>query len=111
MRYCVVLVTAPRGGEAKKLARLVLGQKLAACVNIIKGVDSLFWWGGKVDAAREDLMVLKTRRALLPALTRVIKKAHSYSVCEVVALAVVGGNKPYLDWVGASCRTGKDGHR
>ncbi len=106
MRYCVVLVTAPKGGEAKKLARLILKQKLAACVNIIKGVDSLFWWEGKVDAAKEDLMVVKTRRALLPALTKAVKKAHSYSVCEVVALPIIGGNKPYLDWVGASCRKG-----
>jgi len=106
MRYCVVLVTAPKGGAAKKLARLVLKQKLAACVNIIKGVESLFWWEGKIDSAKEDLMVLKTRRQLLPALTKTIKKAHPYSVCEVVALAVIGGNRPYLDWVGASCRKG-----
>jgi len=106
MRYCVVLVTAPKGGEAKRLARLILDQKLAACVNIVKGVDSLFWWEGKIDAAKEDLMLVKTRRTLLPALTKTVKKTHSYSVCEVVALAVVGGNKPYLDWVGASCRKG-----
>jgi len=102
-----VLVTAPKkGNEAKKLARLVLEKKLAACANIIKGVDSYFWWEGKIDTAREDLMIMKTRRALLPALIRTVKKAHSYSVCEVVALPVIGGNKPYLDWLGASCRKG-----
>ncbi len=106
MRYCVVLVTAPKGGEARKLARLILRQRLAACVNIVKGIDSFFWWEGKLDSAREDLLVAKTRRGLLPVLTRTIKKAHSYSVCEVVALPIIGGNKPYLDWLGASCRKG-----
>ncbi len=106
MRYCVVLVTAPKGGAARKLARLILKRRLAACVNIIKGIDSLFWWEGKIDAAREDLMVVKTRRDLLASLTRTIKKAHSYSVCEVVALPIIGGNRSYLDWLGASCRKG-----
>lgn len=107
MKYCVVLVTVPRkAGEARRLLRLVLEKRLAACVNVLKAVDSFFWWEGKIDSAREDLLVIKTRAALVPALTRAIRKAHSYDVCEVVALPIVGGNKPYLDWLGASCRKG-----
>jgi len=106
MQYCVVLVTAPKGGEAKRLARRVLEQKLAACVNILRGIDSFYWWEGRIASGKEDLLVMKTRRSLLADLTRTIKKAHSYSVCEVVALPIIGGNKPYLDWVNASCRKG-----
>lgn len=111
MACCVVLVTAPEGQEAERLARLVLEKKLAACVNILKGATSLFWWQGKIDTASESLMVIKTTRALLSSLVQTIKKAHSYSVCEVIALPIAGGNKPYLDWVGASCASRKKGKR
>jgi periplasmic divalent cation tolerance protein len=107
MAYCVVLVTAPKkNAEAKSLARRILSGKHAACVSIVKNVDSYFWWEGQIDTAREDLLVIKTTRARLPALIRTVKKAHSYSVCEVVALPIIGGNKPYLEWIGTSCRKG-----
>ncbi len=96
---CVVLVTAPKGKEAKKLSGLLLGRKLCACVNIIKGVDSFFWWKGKIDSASESLMVIKTKQSLLPALIKEVKAAHSYDVCEVIALPIIAGSKQYLDWV------------
>jgi periplasmic divalent cation tolerance protein len=103
MGFCVVMVTAPKGKEANALARLVLEKKLAACVNILKDVSSYFWWDGKIDRATEALLVMKTTRARLGALTKAIVRAHSYSVCEVIALPVISGNKPYLDWVKTSC--------
>ena len=106
MKYCVVLVTAPKGKEAKALTKLLLRRKLCACVNIIKGVDSFFWWESKIDRAAESLLIIKTKRSMLPRLIREVRAAHSYSVCEIIALPIVAGNKPYLDWIGSSC--GKD---
>ena len=100
MSYCVVLVTAPKkGNEAKKLARLVLKEKLAACVNIIKGVDSLFWWEGKIDRAEEFLLIAKTARVRLDELTATVKEIHGYEVPEIVALPLIGGSGEYLDWL------------
>lgn len=102
---CVVLITAPKGKEANRLSELLLKRKLCACVNIIKGVDSFFWWKGKVDSAKESLMMLKTKQSLLPMLIKEVKAAHSYDVCEVIALPIIAGSIEYLGWVQTSCRT------
>jgi periplasmic divalent cation tolerance protein len=97
----VVLATASSTHEAETLARLVLEARLAACVNLVPGVESMYWWEGKLEHGREVLMVIKTQRALLEPLTAALKSAHSYSVPEVIALPIVGGNPDYLAWVGA----------
>jgi periplasmic divalent cation tolerance protein len=95
----VVFVTTSTEEEAEKIARLLLEQRKAACVNVIPRVSSRFWWQGKVDSAQESLLIIKTRSALVPELTDIVKKAHSYTVPEIVALSIVGGNKDYLDWL------------
>ncbi|OIO35988.1 MAG: hypothetical protein AUJ74_03950 [Candidatus Omnitrophica bacterium CG1_02_44_16] len=96
---CVVFITAPKGKEAYLLSELLLKRRLCACVNIIKGVDSFFWWKGKIDSAKESLMVIKTKQSLLPKLIKKVKAAHSYDVCEVIALPIIAGSKEYMDWV------------
>lgn len=106
MGYCVVLVTVPQGNEANRLTKLLLRNKLCACVNVIKGVESFFWWKSKIDTARESLLVIKTKRSLLPRLIKAVKAAHSYANCEIIALPVIAGSKEYLDWIEASCRKG-----
>lgn len=106
MRYCVVYITAPDGKQAKRLARVVLEKKLCACVNIIKNIESFFWWRGKIDSAKEMLMIVKTRKSLLPKLIKAIRSIHSYEVCEIIALPIIAGNKPYLEWINASCIKG-----
>jgi len=103
MKYYVVLVTVPKGKEPFKLTKLLLAKKLCACVNIIKGVDSFFWWQGKIDTAKESLLVIKTKRRLLPRLIKAVRDVHSYSVCEIIALPIITGNKAYLDWIESSC--------
>ena len=95
----VVLVTASSGEEAEKIASLLLERQKAACVNIVPGVHSRFWWQGKLESAQESLLIIKTRADLVPELTEIVKKAHSYTVPEVVALPIVGGNRDYLAWV------------
>ncbi len=98
--YIVLLITAANAAEAQRLSRTLLRQRKAACVNIVSGVDSLFWWEGKLNSARESLMVVKTRAGLLPEVISLVRKEHSYSVPEVIALPVIGGNPDYLEWIG-----------
>ncbi|HWR70458.1 MAG TPA: divalent-cation tolerance protein CutA [Dehalococcoidia bacterium] len=95
----VVFVTTSGEEEAEKIASLLLEQRKAACVNVIPRVSSRFWWQGKLDSAQESLLIIKTRAALVPDITDMVKKAHSYAVPEIVALPIVGGNRDYLDWV------------
>lgn len=98
-RFRVVLITAPRGRKAEALAEGLVAARLAACVNVVPGVVSHYRWKGKAVRDAEDLLVAKTSRAKIPALTRWIEKHHPYATPEVLALAVAGGAKPYLAWL------------
>ena len=95
----VVFVTTSSEEEAEKIASLLLEQRKAACVSVIPRVRSRFWWQGKLDSAQESLLIIKTRAALIPEITDIVKKTHSYTVPEIVALPIVAGNQDYLDWV------------
>lgn len=98
--YAVVFITANTDGEAQRIAALLLEQRKAACVNIIPQVDSRFWWEGKLNSAQESLLIIKTRTSLLPEIIRLVKEVHSYTVPEIIALPIIGGNGDYLDWIG-----------
>lgn len=98
----VVFVTAANPKEAKRIASALIRQKLAACVNILEKVSSLFWWQGRVDHAREALLIIKTRKALLSGLIKKVQSLHSYEVPEIIALPIIGGSKKYLKWIDES---------
>lgn len=98
--YVVVFITTAAGEEARLISRALLEQRKAACVNIVPGVSSLFWWQGGIDSAEESLLVVKTRASLLDDIVQLVKKIHTNDVPEIIALPVVGGNKDYLEWVG-----------
>ena len=98
----VVLITMPDSQEAQQLSHMLLEQKKAACVNIIAGVNSRFWWQGQLDSAEESLLIVKTKASLLPELIKLVKRAHSYEVPEIIALPVIGGNQDYLEWIEGS---------
>ena len=98
-RYIVVLITSDSAEEADHIARVLLEKKKVACVNIVRGIDSYFWWEGKPDSARENLLIAKTKSSLLPEIVEVVRKVHSYDVPEVIALPIIGGNQDYLDWI------------
>lgn len=102
--FIVVLVTASSRKEANKIARGLLEEKLAACVNIIDGLESHFWWQGKIDSAKETLLIIKTRKTLFNKLARKIQSLHSYTVPEIIALPIISGNKAYLDWINDSTK-------
>ena len=102
--YLVVFISAGSKEEAAKIASRLLKEKLAACVNIVKGVDSHFWWQGRLDKAKESLLIIKTRKSLFARLVKKVKSLHSYEVPEIIALPVISGHKPYLDWIDESTR-------
>ena len=101
--YRVVFVTVPTREEGQSIARDLLERRLCACVNIVDRVSSFFWWEGKIDTAQEFLLVIKTRATLVKKVTSAVKALHSYKVCEVIAVPIQGGNRDYLNWIGASC--------
>jgi periplasmic divalent cation tolerance protein len=100
----VVLVTCPSAEKAAEIARALVGERLAACGNVVPAVRSLYRWEGKVQDDAEALLVLKTSRDRFEALRTRVLALHPYEVPEVIALPVEAGHAPYLDWIEASTR-------
>ncbi len=99
LNYIVVFITCKDAEEAQEIAQTLLKRRQAACVNILPEVNSHFWWQGKLDSSRENLLIVKTKESLLPDIIKSVKKIHSYSVPEIIALPIIGGNQEYLDWI------------
>jgi periplasmic divalent cation tolerance protein len=95
----VVLVTCPSKKAAEKLGHALIEGRLAACVNVISGLTSIYRWEGKTCQGTEVLLVIKSRRMRLLALARRVKALHPYSIPEVIALRIAGGSASYLAWV------------
>lgn len=102
----VVFVTAPEK-EAEEIARTLLEERLIACANLLKGVQSLYWWEGKIESGAETLMILKTPSTKINQLIRRVRELHSYAVPEVLALPIMEANPAYAKWVAQE--TGGDG--
>ena len=98
----VVLAACATDEEAERLARLLVDQRLAACVNVIPGVRSFYRWKGAVEDASERLLTIKTSRALFPSLVAALEKAHSYETPEALALPVLDGSANYMSWLDES---------
>jgi len=100
--HIIILITAASKKEADKIAKALIKNRLAACVNIVAGALSLFWWKGKVDRAREALLVVKTRKEKFSKIVKLVKSLHSYEVPEIIAIPIVSGFKAYLKWIDES---------
>ncbi|OFX12650.1 MAG: dihydroorotate dehydrogenase [Alphaproteobacteria bacterium RIFOXYD12_FULL_60_8] len=98
--YRLIYVTTADTEQAKSIARTVVEERLAACVNILGAVSSFYWWDGKVQEDGEVSLIAKTRADLVEPLTRRIKELHTYACPCVVALPIVGGNPDFLRWIG-----------
>jgi periplasmic divalent cation tolerance protein len=98
----VILITCANKKEARKIARELIRAKLAACVNIVDKVESIFRWQGRVERAREVLLVVKSSKSKLSALIKAVRKIHSYQVPEIIALPIIAGYRPYLEWIDES---------
>jgi periplasmic divalent cation tolerance protein len=97
---CLVLVTCASAAEAKRIACAVVEARLAGCVNILPGaITSFYRWEGKVESAREHLLLIKTSRKRLAKLQAAIEQLHSYDVPEFIALPIAAGSRAYLAWL------------
>ena len=95
----IVLITTSTRDEATKIATALVDEHLAACVNIMPEVRSLFFWEGKTQDERETLLICKSRLPRMEQIVARVKSLHSYTVPEVIALPIVAGSRAYLDWV------------
>ena len=98
--YIVILITTSRSEEAQKIATELLNRRKAACVNIVPGVSSLFWWQDTLDSASENLLIVKSKASLLDEIVTLVTQIHSYDVPEIIALPIAGGNPAYIEWIG-----------
>jgi periplasmic divalent cation tolerance protein len=97
--HIIVFITIDNPANAQKLADKILTARKAACVNIIPKVSSQYWWQDKIEKSDEVMLVVKTRAALLHELVVLVKQNHPYTVPEIIALPIIGGNPDYLVWL------------
>ena len=98
----LVLTTASSSDEARKIARALVERRLAACVNILPQIESVYRWKGKVEEAQEWLLIIKTTAAGFERVRDVIRELHSYQLPECVCVSIEDGSPEYLEWIGES---------
>jgi len=99
MNEIVVFITASTEEEAVKIARALVESRLAACVNIVKDIRSIYRWQGKIEDEKEVLMIVKSQRKHFATLSEKVKKMHSYQVPEIIAFPIIEGLENYLKWL------------
>jgi periplasmic divalent cation tolerance protein len=97
--YIIVLITASNEEDAGRIGRALVEEKLAACANIIRSMRSIYRWEGRIEDEQEALMIVKTKKALFQRLKERVIALHTYSVPEIIALPIVAGSEPYLNWI------------
>ncbi|MBX3101533.1 MAG: divalent-cation tolerance protein CutA [Bacteroidetes bacterium] len=99
MPFKILYITSPTASEAERIARYLVDHKLAACVNILPGMQSYYSWQGATTHAEEVLMLCKTLSQNIPAIVDVVKKLHSHEIPAISAIPIFGGNPEYLAWL------------
>jgi len=102
--YIQVATTVATEAQAQALARLLVENRLAACVQVVGPMTSHYRWQGKIEAAEEYLCLAKSLAALYPEIEAAIKASHPYEIPEIIALPVISGSKEYLAWLGAEVK-------
>ncbi|MGE5840583.1 MAG: divalent-cation tolerance protein CutA [Deltaproteobacteria bacterium] len=97
--YVQVFTTVEKREDADRIASIVVSKRAVACAQIMGPIRSTYWWKGKVEEAWEWLVMMKTRKDLYSSLEKEIRAAHPYEVPEIIALPIVAGSKPYLQWI------------
>src|SRR6185436_12124756 len=95
----VVFMTAANGEEASRLAEMLVGAHLAACVQILPEMESVYRWQGNIERQTEILLIAKTTRSKFDELEREVRALHSYETPEIIALPLIAGSHPYLEWL------------
>ncbi len=104
MKLSIVYITASSSDQARRIGRALVQARLAACVNIIPGMNSIYWWEGEIQEDAEVVVIAKTRESLLPELIETVKSVHSYDCPCIIAVPILGGNPDYLDWMSRETR-------
>ncbi len=99
MDYIVVYITVPDFETGKKIAKTLVEEKLAACVNITSQINSIYFWQGNIEDDTEHLLIIKTRKDVFEKLENRVKELHPYTVPEIIAMPIVLGSKDYLSWI------------
>lgn len=99
MKFCCVLSTAPNIKKARQLAGLLVSKRLAACVQLIPGLESHYRWRGKKEISKEVLLLIKTGMSSYKKLEKLLLENHPYEVPEIVCLPIAKGSKSYMDWL------------
>lgn len=102
--FIMVMVMCASKKEAQRIASKLLKKKLIACANIMDGVESKFWWKGKIDSASETLLMMKTSRVNFKKVETEVRRLHGYEVSEIIAVPIVMGSREYLKWIKDSVR-------
>jgi len=102
-KFSFVYITAPNKREARKIAEVLVSEKLAACCNIFK-IDSVYWWKGKIGRSGEYGIFVKTKKSLVEKIIKRVKEIHSYSVPCVVSFDICKGSKDFLKWIEKSTK-------
>jgi periplasmic divalent cation tolerance protein len=102
--HYLVLTTCPHEEAARTLATLLVEEQLAACVNIVSGIRSIYRWKGRVEEGGECMLLIKTARDRYPALEQRIRASHPYELPEIVAVELATGSADYLAWISSGCR-------
>jgi periplasmic divalent cation tolerance protein len=97
--FILVYVTVSSSEEGKRIAKALVEERLAACVNEVPGIHSTYRWQGQIEESGEELLIIKTSRKLFKTLEQRVCELHSYAVPEVIAMPIVAGSKPYLQWL------------
>ena len=95
----IVFVTVDKKKDAGKITNIILKERLGACVNTIQNVSSSYWWMGRIEHAKEYLLIIKTKNTLLSRLIKRIKQIHPYDVPEAISFEIKKGNPDYLKWI------------
>ncbi|MFH1362247.1 MAG: divalent-cation tolerance protein CutA [bacterium] len=99
MNFKLIYITCQDKAEAKKIGRALVEGRLAACVNILDNMESLYWWEGKLEEGKETVIIAKTRASLVEQVVKKVKELHSYDNPCVVALPIEAGSLDYLAWL------------
>jgi periplasmic divalent cation tolerance protein len=105
MEARVVLTTCESKEEAQKIARALVERRLAACVNVVPAIESVYRWQGKVESSTEWLLLIKTRAEKFEAVREAIRELHSYEIPECIMISVEGGSREYLEWIEESTKS------
>jgi len=107
-KYLLVFITTSSSEEGQRIAETLVQERLAACVNIVPAIISIYRWQGEVHRDSEVLLIAKSRPELFESLAARVKELHSYEVPEIIALPIVAGSKAYLSWINESVKRGEE---